>query len=88
MNKKICEYCEKEHLKENTGCKNSGDRNSGYFNSGWFNTSEPKMRFFNKDSDIIYSEFKEKTWVVPDLRICAWYKLSTYRYCKYQPLGL
>src|SRR3990167_3705063 len=140
MSKK-CEYCEEEHLKENTGCNNSGDRNSGdrnsgdrnsgnynsghhnsgnynsghynsgyrnsgdynsghrnsgdynsghhnsgnynsghhnsgYRNSGWFNTNEPKMRFFNKDSDLIYSEFSKNRIVYPDLKICAWVELN------------
>ncbi len=66
----------------NSGYRNSGDRNSGdynsgyynsgYYNSGWFNTNEPKMRFFNKDSDLTYSEFAKQSWVFPDLKICSW----------------
>ena len=121
MSKKICEYCKKEHLKDNTGCENSGNcnsgyynsgdynsgncnsgyynsgyynsgdynsgyynsgyynsgyYNSGYYNSGWFNTNEPKMRFFNKDSDITYSEFQKQSWRFPDLKICAWVELN------------
>ena len=137
MNKKICEYCKEEHLKDNIGCnnsgyynsgdynsgnynsgdynsgyrnsgyrnsgyrnsgdynsgdynsgdynsgyynsgyRNSGDYNSGYRNSGWFNTNEPKMRFFNKDSDLTYSEFSSKlSFVYPDLKITAWVELN------------
>lgn len=56
----------------NSGNYNSGYRNSGYYNSGWFNTNEPKMRFFNKDSDITYSDFIKGKIVYPDLKICAW----------------
>ena len=60
----------------NSGNCNSGDCNSGNYNSGWFNTNEPKMRFFNKDSDITYSEFSKNRIVFPDLRICVWVKLN------------
>ena len=56
----------------NSGDCNSGDCNSGNCNSGWFNTNEPKMRFFNKDSDMTYSEFVKGEIVYPDLKICAW----------------
>jgi hypothetical protein len=54
----------------NSGVGNSGVGNSGYWNSGYwnsgdrnsgiFNTDEPKMRSFNKDSDMTYTEFREK----------------------------
>src|SRR3990167_2399241 len=60
----------------NSGYRNSGDYNSGDYNSGWFNTNEPKMRFFNKDSDITYSEFVKKSLIYPDLKICAWVELD------------
>ena len=57
----------------NSGYYNSGWFNSGYYNSGWFNTNEPKMRFFNKDSDMTYSEFSSKyLFVYPDLKTCSW----------------
>jgi len=62
----------------NSGDCNSGDCNSGYYNSGdynsgWFNTNEPKMRFFNKDSEYTYTEFNDKfSFVYPDLKICSW----------------
>ena len=36
---------------------NSGDYNSGDCNSGIFNTNEPKMRAFNRECDITYTEF-------------------------------
>ena len=58
----------------NSGNYNSGDYNSGYRNSGWFNTDEPNMRFFNKESNIKYSEFSIK--VYPDLKICTWIELK------------
>jgi hypothetical protein len=60
----------------NSGDYNSGDYNSGDYNSGWFNTNEPKMRFFNKDSEITYSEFGKNVIIYPDLKICAWVKLN------------
>jgi hypothetical protein len=60
----------------NSGYRNSGYYNSGYYNSGWFNTNEPKMRFFNKDSDVTYSEFSKNRIVYPALKICAWVDLN------------
>ena len=75
-----CNYCDKEHKNNNTGCANSGDcnsgcENSGYYNSGdrnsgWFNTDEPNMRMFNKETNIKRSDFTVK--VYPDLKICSW----------------
>ena len=56
----------------NSGYRNSGDYNSGDYNSGWFNTDEPKMRFFNKDSNVTFSEFSKGKMVYPDLKVCAW----------------
>jgi hypothetical protein len=44
----------------NSGDRNSGDWNSGNRNSGIFNTNEPKMRAFNKESDMTYTEFRNK----------------------------
>ena len=82
-----CINCKEEHKLENTGCynsgnynsgnrnlgnRNSGDYNSGDRNSGWFNTDEPKVRFFNKDSDITFSEFFKGNIVYPDLQTCYW----------------
>ena len=51
-------HCNSGHC--NSGDYNSGDYNSGNYNSGWFNTNEPKMRFFNKESDFTYSEMYGK----------------------------
>jgi hypothetical protein len=56
----------------NSGYYNSGDYNSGDYNSGWFNTNEPKMRMFNKDTNITYSEFAKGKMVYPDLKVCSW----------------
>jgi len=56
----------------NSGNYNSGNYNSGYRNSGWFNTNEPKMRFFNKDSDITFSEYSNNLIIYPDLKVCSW----------------
>jgi hypothetical protein len=57
----------------NSGDCNSGNRNSGNWNSGdWnktnysngcFNTIEPKIKLFNKESDLTYND-----WVLSDAR--------------------
>jgi hypothetical protein len=44
----------------NSGDWNSGNGNSGNGNSGIFNTNEPKMRAFNKETDMTYTEFRNK----------------------------
>ena len=57
----------------NTGDLNTGNYNSGHRNSGWFNTDEPKMRFFNKETDLTYSEFKRKFgYLNTDLKLSSW----------------
>jgi len=38
--------------KGNTGDRNTGDGNTGHFNTGYFNTNEPKVRIFNKETEI------------------------------------
>ena len=52
----------------NSGNWNSGDRNSGNWNktnysNGCFNTIEPKIKLFNKESDLTYND-----WVLSDAR--------------------
>ena len=57
----------------NSGNRNSGNRNSGNWNSGdWnktnysngcFNTIEPKIKLFNKESNLTYND-----WVLSDAR--------------------
>ena len=52
MSKKICKYCNEEHLKDNTGCLNSGyynsgDYNSGYYNSGNYNSGDRNSGNYN-----------------------------------------
>jgi len=54
----------------NSGYSNSGDCNSGYWNSGYWNsgnlnsgylnTNEPKVRVFNKQTNLTNAEFLEK----------------------------
>jgi hypothetical protein len=57
----------------NSGNHNSGNYNSGDYNSGWFNTNEPKIRFFNKDSDYTYTEFNKKfSFVYPNIKTTYW----------------
>jgi len=36
----------------NSGDRNSGDWNSGDWNSGYLNSNEPKVRIFNKETDL------------------------------------
>ena len=52
----------------NSGDWNSGNWNSGDWNSGIFNTNEPKMRAFNKESDMTYTEFRLK-WGYQDIHL-------------------
>jgi hypothetical protein len=59
----------------NSGDRNSGHYNSGYRNSGYFNTTTPKVRLFNKDSDIDrdsinipYINLKINEWI-PETRM-------------------
>jgi hypothetical protein len=40
----------------NSGDCNSGDSNSGDHNSGYFNTNTPKVRLFNKDSNLKFND--------------------------------
>lgn len=51
-----------------TGDRNSGDWNSGDWNktncsNGCFNTIEPKIKFFNKESDLTYND-----WALSDAK--------------------
>lgn len=41
----------------NSGNHNTGQFNSGDYNSGLFNTNAPKMRMFNKETDMTYEEW-------------------------------
>ena len=41
----------------NSGDWNSGDWNSGYWNSGYLNTDKPKIRIFNKETDLKEIDF-------------------------------
>ena len=43
----------------NTGDFNSGDFNSGDFNSGYLNTDEPKLRIFNKETNLSRGDLEE-----------------------------
>ena len=57
----------------NTGHWNTGDWNTGHWNTGFLNTNEPKVRVFNKETDILrnnikfpeyfYFDFKEWVWL-------------------------
>ena len=44
----------------NSGRCNSGNYNSGNWNSGFFNTNEPKLRIFNKETDLTITDFRKK----------------------------
>lgn len=41
----------------NKGYHNAGHYNSGDYNTGMFNTNAPKIRMFNKECNLTYSEF-------------------------------
>jgi hypothetical protein len=62
----------------NSGDCNSGNCNSGDWNSGCFNTDEPCARFFNRDSKVKLSEFRQTTaWPdFSDMQPCVWIEES------------
>ena len=67
----------------NSGSKNAGDCNSGHWNSGFFNTNEPKLRFFNKETDLTMTDFRKKYGYPEVYPILAEYqdgKLVTHEY--------
>lgn len=43
----------------NFGDENTGDMNLSSFNPGCFNTEEPKLRFFDKETDMTLEEWRE-----------------------------
>jgi hypothetical protein len=53
--------------KTNTGLGNSGDWNSGDRNSGYLNTTEPKVRIFNKETDLSRNEINFPSYFWFDL---------------------
>ena len=60
----------------NSGYRNSGYFNSGNFNSGYFNSNAPKVRLFNKDSDLEFNckELNKLHLIIlRNLKtVCAW----------------
>ena len=44
----------------NSGSHNSGHYNSGNCNSGLFNRNSPKLRIFEKETDLTMTEFRKK----------------------------
>jgi hypothetical protein len=42
----------------NTGDRNTGDWNAGDWNTGHFNTTNPKIRMFNKETDMTSDELR------------------------------
>ena len=44
----------------NSGDRNSGNWNSGNWNSGYFNTDTPKVRLFNKNTDLDFDSYEIK----------------------------
>ena len=47
----------------NSGHRNSGDWNKTNYSNGCFNTIEPKIKLFNKESDLTYND-----WILSDAR--------------------
>ena len=67
----------------NSGRCNSGDYNSGNWNSGLFNRNSPKLRIFEKETDLTMTEFRKKYGypeVYPILTEYKNNKLVTYEY--------
>ena len=53
----------------NSGNCNSGDWNSGDCNSGYFNTNKPRIRIFNKETDMKIEDIKFPNYFYFDLNI-------------------
>lgn len=47
----------------NSGFFNSGSWNSGNYNLGYLNSEEPKLRIFNKETDIPLNDIKFPNWL-------------------------
>ena len=47
----------------NSGIGNSGDWNSGDWNSGFFNSTTPKLRIFNKETDVPIEDIVFPSWL-------------------------
>ena len=68
----------------NSGDRNSGDRNSGYLNSGnrnsgYLNSNTPKVRMFNKDTDLdfdsdVLNKLRQLIWNMKT--VCTWVEES------------
>jgi len=57
----------------NSGNRNSGDWNSGNYNSGFFNTNKPKVRIFNKETDIKRENIEFPQWLYV-VKLTEWVK--------------
>ena len=77
-----CNTGERNHGHSNTGSNNNGHWNAGDYNVGWcntgkwnrgdyntgfFNTKEPKIMFFNKETDVDVSSVNFPEWLYFDL---------------------
>lgn len=47
----------------NTGDCNTGNWNTGDCNTGYFNTTTPKVRIFNKETDLKFGEIDFPKWI-------------------------
>jgi hypothetical protein len=47
----------------NSGNRNSGDWNSGDWNSGFLNSEKPKLRIFNKETDVSIKDIVFPNWL-------------------------
>jgi len=65
----------------NSGNRNSGNSNSGNRNSGFFNSNEPKVRIFNLQTELSFSECFNSDWYKilfyqHDIKLNSWVYFS------------
>jgi len=61
----------------NSGIGNSGDWNSGDWNSGFFNSTTPKLRIFNKETDVPIEDIVFPSWLNFELEGWRYYESMT-----------
>lgn len=69
----------------NSGIGNSGDWNSGDWNSGFFNSTTPKLRIFNKETDVPIEDIVFPSWL--NFELVEWrdYESMTDREKRFYP---
>ena len=61
----------------NSGNRNSGNWNSGNWNSGFFNTGSPRIRIFNKETNVPRNDIDFPSFLYFDLTVWVSYDTAT-----------